>query len=236
MNKINQAMIFAAGFGKRMLPITKEIPKPLVKVRGKSIISYQIKELIKLKFQNIVVNCHHLPEQIYKELESFSSKVKIIFEKEILDTGGGILNAINLKYFNGFNNPIVLINGDTLWKTKEESPIQNAINNWDKKEMDLLLCLKEKESFFGYIGDGDFSLHKITFKASKIKFCPNNDFVFTGIQILNPKIIKNLEKKKFSMRDIFFSKTNKRIFGILDKSEWFHISNPKDLKKINEIY
>ena len=38
------------------------------------------------------------------------------------------------------------------------------------------------------------------------------------------------------MRDIFFSKTNKRIFGILDKSEWFHISNPKDLKKINEIY
>ena len=78
-----------------------------------------------------------------------------------------LFNAINLKYFNGFNNPIVLINGDILWKTKEESPIQNAINNWDKKEMDLLLCLKEKESFFGYIGEGDFSLQKNFEKASK---------------------------------------------------------------------
>ena len=83
--------------------------------KRKNQLSYQIKELIKLKFQKIVVNCHHLPEQIYKELESFSSKVKIIFEKEILDTGGGILNAINLKYFN-FNSPIVLINGDIFWE------------------------------------------------------------------------------------------------------------------------
>ena len=63
--------------------------------------------------------------------------------------------------------------------------------------------LKGKREFFGYIGDGDFSLHKISFKASKIKFCPNNDFVFTGIQILNPKIIKNLEKKN-SLCEIFF--------------------------------
>ena len=100
MDSINEAMIFAAGFGKRMLPLTKKTPKPLLKINNKSIISYQIERLIELNFKNILINGHHLFKQLESELEFYRPYVKIIYEKEILETGGGLLNLIkkeNLK-------------------------------------------------------------------------------------------------------------------------------------------
>ena len=102
MNSINEAMIFAAGFGKRMLPLTKKIPKPLLKINNKSIISYQIERLLELNFKNILVNGHHLIEELNNELKIYKPYVKVIHEKKILETGGGLLNSIskgNLKIF-----------------------------------------------------------------------------------------------------------------------------------------
>ena len=84
MSDINEAMIFAAGFGKRMRPLTKEVPKPLLKVNGKPMIFYIIEDLINLNFKNIVINTHHLSDEFHDELKPYASKVKIIFEKEIL--------------------------------------------------------------------------------------------------------------------------------------------------------
>ena len=81
MNSINEAMIFAAGFGKRMLPLTKKIPKPLLKINNKSIISYQIERLLELNFKNILVNGHHLIEELNNELKIYKPYVKVIHEK-----------------------------------------------------------------------------------------------------------------------------------------------------------
>ncbi|MAI28651.1 MAG: hypothetical protein CMP38_00420 [Rickettsiales bacterium] len=149
MSDINEAMIFAAGFGKRMYPLTKKVPKPLLKVNGKPIICYIIEDLLNLNFKNIVINTHHLSEKFYDELKPYSKKVKIIFEEKILDTGGGFLNAINKDYFNNLNSPKVLINGDVLWRTSSSSlsPIENILRNWKYEKMDLLLCLIKKKNF-----------------------------------------------------------------------------------------
>ena len=89
MSDINEAMIFAAGFGKRMYPLSKKVPKPLLKVNGKPIIFYIIEDLINLNFKNVVINTHHLSEKFHDELKPYSSTIKIVFEEEILDTGGG---------------------------------------------------------------------------------------------------------------------------------------------------
>ena len=134
MKKINEAMIFAAGFGKRMLPLTEEIPKPLLKVNGKPIIFYIIEDLINLNFKNIVINTHHLSDKFQDELKPYASTVKIIFEKEILDTGGGFLNALKNNYFYNLKNPKVLINGDVFWKKRKYSPIENILNNWNEEK------------------------------------------------------------------------------------------------------
>jgi len=197
MTEINEAMIFAAGFGKRMLPLTKNTPKPLLKIQGKSIISYLIEELLKNDFKNIIVNCHHLPNKILDELQVFLPKVKVIFEKEILDTGGGFLNALNKGFFCDIKTPKILINGDIIWEKKVHSPIDVIIKNWGEKKMDLLLCLKDKANFFGYQGKGDFNLDSTGENLSKINIKDEKKFVFTGLQIIKPEIIFEIKKKNF---------------------------------------
>ena len=236
MDSIDEAMIFAAGFGKRMLPLTKKIPKPLLKINGKAIISYQIERLIELNFKNILINGHHLFKKLENELIIYKPFVKVIYEDEILETGGGLLNLINKKKFKNVKSPKLLINGDVYWERTKNCPIENIIKNWDKN-MDLLLLLKKNDEVLGYQGKGDFSLEEKNKKVSKIiKNSKNNDYMFAGLQIVNPKVIKN-KKQKFSLSEIFLeSIVKKKIYGYLDKNNWYHISNPKDLQKVNEIF
>ena len=94
--KVKKAIILGAGFGKRMRPITKKIPKPLVKINGVTLLENSIKFLNSLGVKHIVVNAHHLHKEIvnFVKRKRFSSKVNVVVEKrKILDTGGGILNA-----------------------------------------------------------------------------------------------------------------------------------------------
>ena len=234
MSDINEAMIFAAGFGKRMYPLSKKVPKPLLKVNGKPIIFYIIEDLINLNFKNVVINTHHLSEKFHDELKPYSSTIKIVFEEEILDTGGGFLNAIKRNYFYDLKSPKVLINGDVLWKKTTNSPIQNILKNWNEEKMDLLLCLIKKRYFFGYKGKGDFNLEEPQKEISRLKLERQKDFVFSGLQIIKPKLLQEKNEKKFSMREIFFSNIEKNIYGINDKNEWYHISEPDDLKNVND--
>ena len=234
MSDINEAMIFAAGFGKRMYPLSKKVPKPLLKVNGKPIIFYIIEDLINLNFKNVVINTHHLSEKFHDELKPYSSTIKIVFEEEILDTGGGFLNAIKRNYFYNLKSPKVLINGDVLWKKTTNSPIQNILRNWNEEKMDLLLCLIKKRFFFGYKGKGDFNLEDPQKDISRLNLDQQKDFVFSGLQIVKPKLLQKKSEKKFSMREIFFSNIKKKIYGINDKNEWYHISEPDDLKNVND--
>ena len=234
MTDINEAMIFAAGFGKRMYPLSTKVPKPLLKVNGKPIIFYIIENLINLNFKNIVINTHHLSDKFHDELKPYSNIVKIVFEEEILDTGGGFLNAIKRNYFYNIKSPKVLINGDVLWKKTSNSPLKNILRNWNEEKMDLLLCLIKKRYFFGYKGKGDFNLEEPQKEISRLKLEQQKDFVFSGLQIIKPKLLQEKNEKKFSMREIFFSNIEKNIYGINDKNEWYHISEPDDLKNVND--
>ena len=113
--KIKKAIILGAGFGKRMYPLTKKIPKPLVKVRGVTLLENSIKFLESLGIKHIVINTHHLHKDIIKfvKKKKFKLKVRIVIEKgKILDTGGGILNAS--KKFK--KQVFFVLNPDTIWR------------------------------------------------------------------------------------------------------------------------
>ncbi len=231
-----KVMVLAAGYGKRMLPITNRIPKPLVEIKGEPIIHHIIKKILKLGIQDIIINVHHLSEEIINSLKIFGPRIKIIKEKKLLETGGGVLNAIKKKKLGTNLEPFFVINGDIFWIEKKKSSLKNLYKNWDEEKMDVLLILKDKSSFFGYKGGGDFD-----FLQKKKKFGEINNinfekkYAFSGVQLLHPKIFDGYNKKKFSLKEIYFKAMhNGRLFGVTDENKWFHIGAAEDLTKLNK--
>ena len=111
---IKKAMILAAGFGKRIHPLTLKHPKPLLKIGKETLLSNTLKFLELHGVKKVVINVHYLREQIidYINNNQFNLSINIVEEKDqILDTGGGVLNAI--QYFS--NSPFLIINPDTIW-------------------------------------------------------------------------------------------------------------------------
>ena len=111
---IKKAMILAAGFGKRIHPLTIKKPKPLLTIGNETLLSNTIKFLESFGVSQVVINVHYLREQIinYIKEKKFNLSIKIVEEKDkILDTGGGVLNAIQ----NFQKEPFLILNPDTVW-------------------------------------------------------------------------------------------------------------------------
>jgi len=109
-----KAMILCAGYGKRLNPLTINCPKPLLKIGNETLLSNTIKFLEKYGIKHVVINVHYLAKQIvdYINKKRFNLSITIVEEKnEILDTGGGVLNAIK----NFSNETFLIINPDTIW-------------------------------------------------------------------------------------------------------------------------
>tara|TARA_Y100000813_G_scaffold153826_1_gene113972 strand:- start:843 stop:1550 length:708 start_codon:yes stop_codon:yes gene_type:complete len=231
---IEESMIFAAGLGKRMLPLTRKLPKPLIKINNTSILKNNIEKLLKCDFSNIVINTYYLPKKIINEVKEYDDRVKVVVEKERLETGGGLLNAIKKKSFNT-NSPLLLLNGDIFWENKVYNSLDKIRKLWDPGKMDILLCLKKKRDFFGYYGSGEFQMKKSTKKASALYVEKNCSYAFTGLQVVKQEIITKKRKKIFSLREqIFDSLDKKKLFGYLDENPWFHIGTKDDLIRFRE--
>tara|TARA_B100000989_G_scaffold294361_1_gene273338 strand:- start:1671 stop:2390 length:720 start_codon:yes stop_codon:yes gene_type:complete len=230
----NEAMILAAGFGKRMLPLTKDLPKPLARINNKPILKHCLEKLYYSGIEKVVINTHHIHNKISDFTQSLDMQVELIYEKKLLDTGGGVLNAIRKGKIGKKDLPFFIFNGDSYW-IEQEPIIANLSEGWDNSKMDILLVLEKKDKLFGYDGLGDFDFESDSEKFGLI----NNDalikkFVFTGVQLLNPNIFKRVNLECFSLRDIYLdAMMNKRLFGLVDNNEWFHVGTMKTLKEIN---
>ncbi len=236
MNKIIQSFIFAAGEGSRMMPLTKAIPKPLLKVKNKSIIDYIIEKLDKIELiQKIIVNGFYLSEKIEKHLKDLKNS-KIIFSQEFekIETGGGLVFALNNHKIDE-NKPILLVNGDVLWfDENQKSEIEFLSDFFTDNNCDIALGIVKTEDYFGYYGAGDFNLNE------ENEILSNNnksDYVFVGLAIINPKILKSAPQKCFSMSYFYqnHQKLNLKIKGIELKSKFYHIGDVKAFEKINSL-
>ena len=234
--KFEQAMIFAAGFGTRMLPLTENLPKALLEVNNLTLLEHHLEDLLKCNFKRIIINAHYLSEQITPISKKYGSKVKVLVEEEILETGGGIFNAIKKGYIS--YDPLILINSDVLCKDRIINSVKKMLGLWDSQKMKILLNLIHKKNFIGYKGDGDFGLQNPNAKISKISpQSKKTSFVFTGLQIFDPYTLSGFAKKKFSLSDVFKKELSKNnMFGRVDSSTWFHISSPHDYNSVIKAY
>jgi N-acetyl-alpha-D-muramate 1-phosphate uridylyltransferase len=218
---IKKAMILAAGFGKRLNPITLNKPKPLLNIGNETLLSNTINFLEKFEIKEIIINTHFLSKQIvnYVNKKKFNLKITIINEEEkILDTGGGIRNA--LKYFS---ESFLCINPDTIWNL-------NYINELKKMESKFLLSKKKcyllvvnKAKSFDKNLQGDFNLQNDLINRESIK---NFKYIYTGLQIINPEVFSNIDKKVFSINKIWNSLIEKNeLNGLESNIEFLHASN-----------
>jgi len=233
-NKIitNKAFILAAGFGKRMYPITKFCPKPLVEFKGKPLIHHLIENLLYLNVNEIIINSHHLHEVMSKYIKNnFGSNVKVIVEKKILNTGGGVKNAIHAGYFEDLEKPFFLINGDIYLTKKNFLVLKRLSNSWENK-MGALIILKKKKNLFGYNGHGDFDFEKNSQSGLIHNRNLKKKYVYSGITLLKPDTFMKNQRIEFPLLDIFnlMIKKNK-LFGLTDEERWLHLGTVNDLNR-----
>ena len=227
--KIKKAIILGAGFGKRMRPITKKIPKPLVKINGVTLLENSIKFLNSLGVKHIVVNAHHLHKEIvnFVKRKRFSSKVNVVVEKrKILDTGGGILNAS--KQFK--KQIFFVLNPDTLWRRGYKNEFRKLEKVYLKNKKPAMLLVSKSKSYDRSF-KGDFNLNS----KNEILRQKNNKFIFTGAQIINRSVFKKRKIKPFSMNKVWDDLIkNKELIGVASRQKFFHINNYKIYKKLNK--
>ena len=226
--KVKKAIILGAGFGKRMRPITKKIPKPLVKINGVTLLENSIKFLSSLDVKYIVVNAHHFHKEMvnFVKRKKFSSKVNVVVEKrKILNTGGGILNAS--KKFK--KQPFFVLNPDTLWRRGYKKEIRKLEKVYLKNKKPTMLLVSKSKSYDRSF-KGDFNLNS----KNEILRQKNNKFIFTGVQIINRSVFKKRKIRPFSMNKIWDDLIrSKELLGVTSKQRFFHINSYKIYKKLN---
>jgi len=233
------AMIFAAGLGTRMRPLTNVTPKPMVQVCGKPLIDYHLDALVGVGVEHVVVNVFHLAEQLEEHLAKRNDiSITVIRESERLETGGGVLNA--LKYLPD-DKPFFLMNSDVII-TDGDSNISYFIRmaqGFDSAESDCLLLLHPIKSAVGYHGAGDFDLSS----GGKVMFSVGAErpFVFAGVYMMHPRILvpymQEFDSRSFSLKVLFEQHCGndpKDIAGIIHEGGWFHVGTEADLQQVEE--
>jgi len=211
MKKITKAMIFAAGFGKRLIPLTEKIPKPLLQLNDKTLLENSILFLEDCGIKEIVINVHHLADQIIEFIEKnkFKSKIYISHEKEtILGTGGGLIYASNnIKNFFQLNESFLTVNPDTLWNNNYTDEFK-ILAEWHFKckTAAFILLLVPKKNSYEIREQGDFDLKYPTDDKNGENFTTDiskkqypwmleigfveknkiNNYIYTGLQIVRP--------------------------------------------------
>jgi len=219
---ITKAMILAAGFGKRIHPLTLKCPKPLLQFNNETLLSNTIKFLEKFGIKKVVINIHYLGEQIIEYINNrkFNLTITIIKEDdEILNTGGGVLNAI--KHFS--NDPFLVVNPDTIWNLNYLKELKLMEKNFflNKKNKCSMLVVNKRKSFDQSF-KGDFNLeNQLINRQNKNSL----KYIYTGLQIIRSEAFYGVSNKVFSINKIWDKLIQKKeLYGMESKLEFLHVS------------
>ena len=220
------AMIMAAGKGTRMMPLTATRPKPLIEVAGCTLLDHVLDLLRDAGVGRIVVNVHHLADQIASHLEVNASdfKLSISDEKGLLrDTGGGLVQALPL--IKG--DPFFCINADNWFTTGQNNPLRRMAEAWDADRMDVLMLVVPFEQAGNTQGIGDFDMDEQG-RLSREEPRRARPFVWTGIQLLARHVVADPPSEVFSTNTFWDRAIARgRCFGLVHDGRWFDVGYPE---------
>ena len=228
MSAIKKAMVLAAGLGTRMREHMDDRPKPLVPIAGKALIDYTLDALERYGIEEVLVNVHHMADQIEAHLNAQSRPftIRISDERgERLETGGGVKAALTILG----TTPFFVINSDALWTDEPTCPLRDMAKSWSD-DMDAMLMMVPRERAMGYSGRGDFHMAA---NAALRRRGPDEDapWLFGGVQILRPELMDNTPDGPFSLNLVYDKAlSNTRLMGCELTGRWFHVG---DLDGVN---
>ena len=226
---IKYGMILAAGLGKRMQPLTLKTPKPLLEINNYTLLERAINLLISHGVQEISINVHYLPDQIKSFINRKKFKVKITISNEenlLLDTGGGVLKGTQ----NFGDNPFFVINPDTVWSKNYLAELKSLEVIYLKNNKPTLLLVNKKLSIDPSF-KGDFNLTN-----EKISKDSENQFIFTGLQIINRSVFTNEKSEVFSMNKVWNKLIkDKNLLGLESNQKFYHLNTSDMYRKIQSL-
>jgi len=234
--KPDAVMIFAAGFGTRMGKLTEHKPKPLIPVLGRPLIDYALQIAMDAGIENIVINTHYKPAVLEQHLVAFGNLQIIRETPDILETGGGLKNALPLLG----DNPVFTLNSDMVWTGS--NPLTSMATQWNPENMDALLMLIPKENAQENTSSGDFFMDaqgKLTRRGQH----PTAPFIYSGAQIIKTGILSSISATKFSLNKVWDILLKRRtVYGVVHSGGWVDVGRPQgitvaetELKRSNDV-
>ena len=243
-----KAMIFAAGLGTRLRPLTNDRPKALVEIGGKPMLERVITKLAGAGFEDITINIHHFGEKIIEFLEknnNFGLNIHISDERDmLLDTGGGILKARQFLYGD---EPFLVHNADILTDIDLNAMYQSHLNSGAM----ATLLVKDRLTSRYFVFDDDYRLqgwiNKSTGETRPTAFKHREgmrELAFGGIHVISPSIFEPLERHsqgeaKFSITPFYVDECHTHIInGYVQQRPytWLDVGKPETLAQAEEMF
>lgn len=227
-----KAMVFAAGLGSRMRPITDRIPKPLVEVGGKALIDHMLDRFAAAGLDEAIVNVHYLADQIETHLARRQRpRITVSDERSrLLDQGGGIRKVLPQLG----SGPFFICNTDALWLEGPRSNLAALAARWDPAVMDVLLLVAATTTSIGVDWPGDF----VMTADGRLQRRAERDvapFVYAGIGIMKPELFVDAPDGAFRLAPYFFEAAEKgRLFGQRLDGQWLHVGTPEAILEAEE--
>jgi N-acetyl-alpha-D-muramate 1-phosphate uridylyltransferase len=217
-------MVLAAGLGIRMRPLTDHMPKPLVRVAGRTLLDHVLDKLGGSGVSEAVVNVHYLPDQIVDHVAARKRPRVIISDErdQVLGTGGGVVKALPLLG----PEPFFHVNADTLWIDGVQSNLARLGQAFDPARMDILLLMAPTATSIGYGGRGDYAMlpDGALRKRREHQVVP---FVYAGAAIMSPSLFTDAPAGEFSLTRMFDrANEQERLFGLRLDGMWMHVGTP----------
>jgi len=222
MNTITQAFVLAAGRGTRLRPLTEDLPKPLIPIFQKPLITFALDHLIAVGVQSFVINTHRLPNLFHEVFSGngyHGHSVTLAHEPDLLETGGGIKNVEGILR----KEPFIVYSGDIL----TDVALEPLITEHFRAGNDVTLGLRRNTGLGAGVVVRDGRIVEIS-----TKFNPKENFDYANISVWNPEIFARIPAgRKISFIPILIDWINQggRIGGLaLDDGNWFNIGSRKE--------
>ena len=219
------AMVLAAGLGTRLRPVSDTLPKPLVEIGGRTLIDRAIDRIAEAGVEEIVVNVHYKADMVAAQLAARSHpRIRVSREAELLETGGGVANALPL-----LGEFFFVVNADVLWLDGVEDTLRRLAAAFDPERMDAVLLLQRTVTAIGYDGSGDYFLDSmgVPRRRGEREIAP---FIFTGVQLLHRRVFDGIAERRFSL-NLVYDRAQRAgsLRAIVHDGEWYHIGTPDGL-------